>query len=90
MVFLIKIRDTGLGIPEDQLDDVFIQFVRVGEKEHQEIEGTGLGLAIVKSVIEKHGSTVSVESKQGEGSTFAFALARATTASSDYNREVVG
>jgi len=86
---LIKIRDTGLGIPEDQLENIFKQFHRVEEKEHQEVEGTGLGLAIVKSVMEKHGSTISVTSKLGEGSTFSFALAHAITASSDYNREVL-
>lgn len=85
---LIKVRDTGLGIPKNQQQDVFKQFYRVTKKDHQQIEGTGLGLAIVKAVIEKHGSTISLTSKVNQGSTFSFMLPRATGSSSDHDREL--
>ena len=84
----VNIRDTGLGIPDEQQKDVFRKFFRVEQKEHQLIEGTGLGLAIVKGIIEQHGGTISLKSKSGEGSTFSFALARGTTSSSDHEREI--
>jgi signal transduction histidine kinase len=67
----IRIIDQGIGIPADYLDQVFLEFVRAPNAKHHEAEGTGLGLAIVKEVVEGHGGTVSVQSRPGEGSTFA-------------------
>jgi signal transduction histidine kinase len=49
-------------------------FYRIHRPETQRIEGSGLGLAIVKAVVEKHGSTVRVDSALGEGSVFEFSL----------------
>jgi len=71
---VIRVIDQGIGIPEDYLDQVFMEFVRAPNAKHHESEGTGLGLAIVKEVVESHGGTVSVESRTGEGSTFTVRL----------------
>jgi signal transduction histidine kinase/HAMP domain-containing protein len=65
-----SVRDTGEGIPEQYLPTIFSRFNRVGDKG----DGTGLGLALVKRLVEAQGGQVSVESRQGEGSTFTFAL----------------
>lgn len=66
---LITIRDTGYGIPEDELPFIFERYTRV--KKHQTVAiGTGLGLAIVKSLVEAHNGEITVKSKEDEGSTF--------------------
>ncbi len=65
----IAIKDTGVGLREDQLEQVFERFYRADEsREHN--KGSGLGLAICKSIVEAHGGTISVASKYGEGTTF--------------------
>ena len=71
---LIKVRDTGYGIPAASLPFVFNRFYRVRNNGHHEIEGNGLGLAIVKSIIEQHDGQVSVESEPGVGSCFTVSL----------------
>jgi signal transduction histidine kinase len=74
-----KVSDTGRGIPASFLDRVFDQFFRVPDQNGG--EGEGLGLAITKEIVEAHGGTISVESKEGEGSTFTFCLQRADAVS---------
>lgn len=71
---ITSISDTGIGIPDTDLAHVFERFYRVDSEQHKAIEGTGLGLAICKSIIEQHGGIISVESIEGRGSTFSFAL----------------
>ncbi len=71
---LIKVRDTGLGIPPDEIDHLFDKFYRVKAASHADIEGTGLGLAIVKTIVEQHEGMISVESKHGQGSEFRVLL----------------
>jgi two-component system OmpR family sensor kinase len=66
---LLKIRDTGMGIPEDKLQLIFDEFYQVEGGKHG---GTGLGLAIAKRLVEEHGGHIWVESKLGKGSTFYF------------------
>ena len=64
----VAVKDTGIGIPKDELPLLFSQFRRL--KGSAKIEGTGLGLFIVKTIIEAHKGTVQAESAGGQGSTF--------------------
>jgi len=70
----VTVTDTGVGIPEDEVEHVFEKFYRVGANKEQ-AKGTGLGLNLVKQIVEKvHDGRVFVTSKVGEGSTFGFEL----------------
>ncbi len=74
----VSITDTGVGIPEDEIEHIFDKFYRVGANKKQ-ADGTGLGLNLVKQIIEKaHDGRVFVTSKPGVGSTFGFELPLAT------------
>jgi two-component system phosphate regulon sensor histidine kinase PhoR len=70
----IFVRDTGVGIPSEDLPRLFERFYRVDKARSRELGGTGLGLAIVKHMVAAHSGTVRVESKLNEGSTFIFTL----------------
>ena len=70
----VMVIDQGVGIPAADIDRVFERFYRVDKARARETGGTGLGLAIVRHVANNHGGVVSVESQEGEGSTFAFRL----------------
>lgn len=70
----VTVRDTGSGIPSDQLLDIWERFHRADSARAREEGGTGLGLAIVRSIIHAHGGDVFADSKLGEGSTFSFTL----------------
>lgn len=67
---LIKVRDNGYGIPENQKSKMFTKFFRADNVKSKEPEGTGLGLYLVKFVIEQAGGTIRFESKEGLGTTF--------------------
>jgi two-component system phosphate regulon sensor histidine kinase PhoR len=70
----VSVTDTGVGIPEDEIEHVFDKFYRVGANE-KHAKGTGLGLNLVKQIIEKvHNGQVFVTSQVGVGSTFGFEL----------------
>lgn len=74
----VSVIDTGVGIPENEIEHVFDKFYRVGANKGQ-AKGTGLGLNLVKQIVEKvHDGRVFVTSKPGEGSTFGFELPLAT------------
>lgn len=75
---LVKVKDTGFGIPEEDLAAIFNRFHRVKDKNTREIHGTGLGLAIVKSIVDVHGGSIKVESKLEYGTTFTVLLPVAT------------
>jgi signal transduction histidine kinase len=69
---LITVKDTGLGIPEEQLEDIFQEFTQVDTSTTRKVGGTGLGLPISRRLIEMHGGRLWAESTgvPGEGSTF--------------------
>jgi signal transduction histidine kinase len=69
-----RVSDTGIGIPQDQLDNIFSEFRQVDATVSREYGGTGLGLSITKKFVELHGGRIWVESTQGKGSTFSFAV----------------
>jgi len=70
----VRIADTGIGIPPSQLGKIFNRFHQVDGSSTRRFGGVGLGLAIVKSILDAHGSTISVESRQTEGTVFRFQL----------------
>ncbi len=67
---VISVKDTGIGIREEDRDKLFKKFERVDIEKNSSIEGTGLGLAITGSLVGMMGGTISVDSDYGEGSTF--------------------
>lgn len=73
----IRVRDTGMGIPEQEQQRVFERFYRVDKTRSRQLGGTGLGLAIVRDIVAAHGGEVSVSSTPGGGSTFTVVLCRA-------------
>jgi two-component system phosphate regulon sensor histidine kinase PhoR len=70
----LEVRDTGLGIADDEVERVFGRFFRGGEALEKQIPGTGLGLNIVSSIVAAHDGVVALESELGRGSTFRVTL----------------
>lgn len=66
---LVEVADTGVGIPEDELPNIFDRFHQVDASTTRKYQGTGIGLALVKELTEKQGGEISVESKLGQGTT---------------------
>ncbi len=73
---IVRVRDSGIGIPEEDLGRIFERFYRVNKDRARAVGGSGLGLAIVKHIIEAHHTRIKVESRLGAGSTFSFVLKR--------------
>lgn len=71
---LIKISDTGIGIPKERIDKIFDRFYQVDDTQTREQEGTGIGLALTKELIELHKGSIEVESKEGGGTTFTISI----------------
>ncbi|MDJ0802189.1 MAG: ATP-binding protein [Desulfobacterales bacterium] len=70
---LVRVVDTGCGIPADQLDNIFDKFRRI-DVGHETGRGTGLGLSIAKHIVAAHGGKLWAESRLGQGSVFCFTL----------------
>ncbi|OQB39010.1 MAG: Sensor histidine kinase YycG [Candidatus Latescibacteria bacterium ADurb.Bin168] len=69
-----SVRDTGVGIPPEDLPRIFDKFHQVRMKRATKAKGTGLGLTIVKFLVEAHGGCVWAESTPGQGATFTFTV----------------
>ncbi len=74
MELIFCVRDTGIGIREEDLEQLFTAFERLDEKRNRKIEGTGLGMSITTQLLEMMGSRLEVESEYGKGSVFSFRL----------------
>ncbi len=74
-----SIQDTGMGIKEEDLQRLFMQFERMDTKKNRNIEGTGLGLAITKQLCEMMGGTIEVQSSYGDGSKFTAIISQQFT-----------
>jgi len=72
--FILSFTDNGIGIAEDQQEEVFKAFHQVDSTMSKSFEGTGLGLSITKSLVEKHGGSVEIESATGAGTTIKIML----------------
>ena len=74
----IKVKDTGIGIPENNLKHIFQKFYRVDNSDTREINGTGLGLYLTKQIVETLNGKIRAESELGKGSTFFIILSSLT------------
>jgi PAS domain S-box-containing protein len=76
--FRLEVSDTGVGISQDDIGKLFVEFQQLDSGKAKRFQGTGLGLALTKRIVEAQGGRVGVESKPGEGSTFFAVLPRAS------------
>jgi signal transduction histidine kinase/CheY-like chemotaxis protein/AraC-like DNA-binding protein len=72
--FRIIVEDSGIGIPDDQLDGIFDRFSQVDSSSTRRYEGSGIGLSLTKEIVQLHNGAISVESKVGEGSAFTISI----------------
>lgn len=70
----LKVKDTGIGVPEAEQGGLFSKFFRASNARQQRPDGTGVGLFLAKKVVKDHGGEIIFNSKQGRGSTFGFSL----------------
>jgi signal transduction histidine kinase len=70
----VAIRDSGIGIPEEDLPKIFERFYRSDKARSRESGGSGLGLAIARWIVEVHGGSIEVTSRLGAGSEFRVTL----------------
>jgi signal transduction histidine kinase len=73
----VRVSDTGVGIPEEDLNQLFERFYRVNKDRSRSTGGSGLGLAISKEIVTLHGGEIEVESEVGVGSTFVVRIPKA-------------
>lgn len=73
-ILTVEVIDTGIGIPQEAVNQIFEEFVQASNKTTRQFGGTGLGLAIIRKILELFGTRIFVESEVGKGSTFKFDL----------------
>ncbi len=71
---IVDIEDTGIGIREEDIDNIFSPLTQLDDSPSRKYSGTGMGLAVAKKIIEMHNGTIKVESRYGEGSKFIISL----------------
>ncbi len=71
---VVRVSDSGIGVPKDQMDRLFTKFFRAGNAVHMQTNGSGLGLYLAKNVVLRHGGELTVKSTEGKGSVFTFTL----------------
>ena len=72
------VKDTGIGIPKEEIPRIFERFYRVDKTRSRKYGGTGLGLTIVKHIVEAHHGRIWVESEPSQGTSFYFTLPKRT------------
>jgi signal transduction histidine kinase len=70
----VSVEDTGVGIPREDLHDIFDKYAQARSRATRSEKGTGLGLYITRQLVELHGGKISVQSEVGRGSTFSFTI----------------
>jgi signal transduction histidine kinase len=75
----VSVSDTGVGIPREDLHDIFDKYAQARSRATRSEKGTGLGLYITRQLVELHGGKISVQSEVGKGSTFSFTIPTAVT-----------
>jgi signal transduction histidine kinase len=73
-LIMVSVLDTGIGIPEKRIGEIFEAFHQLDGSSTRNYGGTGLGLALVRNILDAHGSMIDVKSEVGKGSTFKFPL----------------
>lgn len=71
---MVSVTDTGIGIPQHRLKEIFEPFHQLDGSSTRKVGGTGLGLSLVRQIVEAHGSMIDVQSSEGHGTTFKFPL----------------
>lgn len=88
IILKITVSDTGIGIPEDRLNEVFERFTQVESGYTKNFEGSGLGLSIAKSLVSMQGGTISVKSIVGEGTAFSIQIPMLVSSQSEISKKV--
>lgn len=85
---ILEVQDNGIGIKEEQLDQLFVEFQQLDASKAKKYQGTGLGLALTKHLVEAQGGVVGVQSKYGEGSVFSASIPYETIAEESFKNKV--